>query len=89
MSIFVIFRTQNPEKIAEALNEQLPDDHLLLQHGEFLVSTSGTAKELSDRLKISDGTNGAAMVFSMANYFGRAPTDIWDWVKTKAEKPVG
>ncbi|SFN80987.1 hypothetical protein SAMN05216573_12262 [Bradyrhizobium sp. Rc3b] len=29
------------------------------------------------------------MIFSMANYYGRATTEIWDWIKAKAEMPGG
>jgi hypothetical protein len=89
MAIFVIFRVASLPQIEAALKEVFPNDHLQVGPGQWLVSAIGTAKDVSDRLRISDGSRGAAMIFSMGNYFGRAPTDIWDWIKAKAEKPGG
>jgi hypothetical protein len=89
MGIFVIFRVSNPEKMKAAVESEFPQDHISLGHNEWLVSMKGTAKEVSDKLKISDATNGVAMVFGMSNYFGRASSDIWDWIKAKAEATDG
>ncbi len=91
MPIFVIFRVANAPKMEAALQQTFPNDYLKVSIGEYLVSSPGTAKELSDRLMISPATGGTgpAMVFSMANYYGRASTEIWDWIKTKAESTGG
>ncbi len=89
MTIFVIFKVQHPSRIAVALEQTFPNDHLSVAPGQWLVSASGTAVDVSNRLGISDGKNGSAIVFSMANYFGRASNELWDWVKTKAERPNG
>ena len=85
MAIFVIFRVSNQVQLERALSEAFPGNHLKVEDGQYLVSSPGIAKDVSDRLGITDGKTGVAMVFSMANYFGRAPTDIWDWIKAKAE----
>ncbi len=91
MAIFVIFRVSDPPKMLEKLREVYPNDHLQVQQGEFLVSASGTAKDVAERLGITGTTTPtvAAIVFSMASYFGRASTEIWDWIKTKAEQTGG
>jgi hypothetical protein len=89
MGIFVIFRVADPAKIKAAVEAEFPLDNISLDHNEWLVSMKGTAKEVSDKLKISDASNGAAIVFGMSNYFGRAPSDVWDWVKAKAEASDG
>jgi hypothetical protein len=52
---------------------------------EWIVSFKGTAKEVSDKLGVSNGKSGGAIIFGMAQYFGRAPTNIWDWIIAKAE----
>lgn len=89
MSIFVIFRVANTASLEAELAKVFPSDHLPLGGGEYLVSATGSAKEVSDRLGISDGSTGAAIVMKMMNYFGRASTDIWDWIKGKAEQAGG
>jgi hypothetical protein len=85
MSIFVIFRVARPAELEAALARVYPDDYLSLGGGQYLVSAIGSAKAVSDKLGISDGNMGSAIVFKMTNYFGRATTEIWDWVKNKAE----
>ena len=89
MDIFVIFRVADPSAIEEALARVFPDNHKSLTSGEYLVSTNGSAKDVSDKLGISDNRTQPAIVFKMANYFGRAPTEIWDWIKVKAEQSGG
>jgi hypothetical protein len=90
MTIFVVFRVLDPAKMEAALNRLFPNDHLKVDDDEWLVSAVGTAKEISDKLGVTPGNDiGGAMIFSMANYFGRATTEIWDWIKAKAEAPNG
>lgn len=55
---------------------------------EWVVSAVGTPKDVSDKLGVTPGTEtGTAMIFSMGSYYGRATTEIWDWIKAKAETP--
>jgi hypothetical protein len=89
MSIFVVFRVSDPNKIKAALEAAVPNDFLDIGHNEWPVSFKGTTKDLSDKLGVSEASNGAAIIFSMAGYFGRAPTNIWDWIKAKAEASDG
>ena len=89
MAIFVIFNITNPDAIAGAMANAFPQDHLQIRNDQYLVSAFMTAKDVSDRLMISEGDNGNGIVFRMESYFGRTPVTIWDWVKTKAEQPSG
>ena len=89
MSIFVIFRALSPAQLEAALVREFPDDHRKLENNEYLVSAAGSAKEVSDKLGISDGNTGPAIVFRMSSYFGRAPGEIWEWIKLKAEQAGG
>jgi len=90
MTIFVVFKVADPAKMQAAVLSAFPNDHLRLQDNEWLVSGVGTAKEISDKLNISPPNgSGSAIVFSMANYYGRATTETWDWIKAKAESAVG
>lgn len=90
MAIFVIFRVADPIRMGLAVQREFPNDHLKVKPDEWLVSAIGTAKDVSDRLQVTpENVSGAAMIFSMANYYGRAATEIWDWIKTKAEQTGG
>lgn len=89
MTIYAIFRASKPEAISQALKEKYPDDHYQVRSNEWLVSGTGTAKEISDRLGITGGDSGSAIVFSMGSYYGRSDKDIWDWIATKLEAGSG
>lgn len=86
MSIFVIFRVSRPEILGPLIAQQFPNDFYEVADNEWLVSAHSTAKEVASKLGlVGSGENGSAIVFKMDSYYGRAPTDIWDWVKTKSE----
>jgi hypothetical protein len=91
MSVFIIISpiASNP-KLEATIIEQYPEDFYKLSENQWLVCAGGIAKELSTKLKINDdeGT-GPAIVFSIANYWGRANPNIWEWIKTKWEKSCG
>ncbi len=91
MSIFVVFRVTKPEEMKAAIESKFPDDSFNLGNNEWLVSDKGTAKEVSDKIGISSEASpvGSAIVFSMGSYFGRASTNIWDWIKAKTEATDG
>jgi len=89
MAIFAIFRTSAPEALGLAIAAEYPESHLHLGGGEWLVATSATAREVSDRIGLSGGDNGAGIVVTVSGYFGRAPAEMWDWINAKAEHPHG
>lgn len=91
MSVYVIFRASNPTLMRTVLEEVFPDDHLEVQDDEWLVSSSGSAKSVSDRLEAvaPDNHFGSAIVCRVSSYWGRAPTEIWDWILDKMEESDG
>jgi hypothetical protein len=92
MTVFVVIPQPNPNtaKLAAVVTEMFRDALFPLegQHG-WLISTTGTAQALSEKLGIASGDNGAALVLEVASYFGRATPDTWSWIKTKMESPPG
>lgn len=88
MAIFLIVPTAQPAEIKKAL-EQKDRDGLLdfkeLPHSEFLVSYKGTSEELSNITGISDASSGLGIVVRVDSYYGRASTDIWEWIKSRLE----
>jgi hypothetical protein len=89
MAIFVIFNVDNPAGMRASIEREFPKDNFDLGANEWLISAKGTAQELSQRLGVSTGEASSAIIFSMQSYFGRASTNIWDWIKTKAEEGNG
>lgn len=89
MAIFLVIPTVpkaeiKPELKAKITEHQLP--HYLLNNGGYLVAFNGTSKELSDRLEISEGQSGTAIVASIGSYYGRAPNDVWEWMSAHWER---
>jgi hypothetical protein len=89
MSIFVILRVSEPEKLKATIADVYPSDHIDLGSNEWMISDRGTAEDVSNKSKISDASNGLAIVVGVAGYFGRAPTPVWDWMKAKLEAAYG
>ncbi len=84
MTVFAILNASRPDKIIEALNANFPNDFLEIASNQWLVAGRGvTAKDVSDKLGITEGTNGSAIIFTTAGYFGRAPNNIWEWLNAK------
>ena len=91
MAIFAIIGQphENAAKLASVVATTYKDAHLQIADRVWLVSDTGTAKEISDKLQVTDATNGAAVILEAASYYGRASNNIWAWIKAKWEGKVG
>lgn len=88
MAIFLIVPIANPhliERELETLKGSGKVDYIKLPTSGFAVSYSGTSQELSNLTGISEGTTGTGVVAAISSYYGRAPTNIWDWIKSRWE----
>ena len=96
MTIFAILLPAPQPNLAAAIKRAYPQDHLMITETQWLVSSSGTVIEVTAKVGIHDRdrpnnpSTGSAIVFAMSSYFGRAPTQIWDWIRSKLEaRPNG
>lgn len=80
MSIFAVIPTSDNQPILASIQARAMP-YFLLPRGEILVSYSGTSKELSDAIGLSDGITGNGIVVSVGSYFGRTTPDTWEWIK--------
>ena len=85
MAIFLIVPTGMEAELERAIQEKLPKKYYRLPRGEYVVSFSGTSKDLSDALGITDGRSGLGLVASIGGYHGRAPNDLWEWLAQAAK----
>jgi hypothetical protein len=89
MAIFAILPPMPVPQLDAAIRQTYRDNYLQVAPNQWLVSASATAKEVSDQLGISDGKNGSAIVLRVTSYYGRAPTNIWEWIAQKLESKPG
>lgn len=90
MALYVVFRVVTPEPVAAAIQREFPaPDSMSLGNNEWLISTPLPAADLADKIGIGKNSSPAynGIVFRMGSYYGRAPTDVWDWIKAKIEAP--
>jgi hypothetical protein len=89
MAVFLIVALphENRAKLPAAINAAFPNaNYTLDSNAGYLVSaTTITAQMVSDRVGLTDGTNGAGIVVEVAAYYGRANPNIWTWIKNNWE----
>ena len=83
MTLFAILGHDENPKLEAALAVHFPDNFLKIGAGQWLVAGKGTSVDVSNVLGISDGSSGSAIVVSVASYYGRAASNIWEWMKVK------
>jgi hypothetical protein len=85
MSIFAITAPASNTAIGPAIETQFKDQYFKAWQGHWFVSTSGTAMEVANKLSVADGSVGTVIVVSVANYWGRANPEVWEWLKSRLE----
>lgn len=83
----------NADRVARAIASHADLDSMEMQNKTgYLISFKGTTVELSNKLGITvpnnpaSNTVGSAVVTSVTSYFGRGPTAMWEWLKTRIER---
>lgn len=80
----------NHEEIRKAVEQKELDAFLVPNTESVLVSFTGTAVELSDKIGITEegsrGELGAALVSGFGAYYGIGSTQLWDWIKNRLER---
>lgn len=46
----------------------------------YFVSYNGTTRELGEAIGFSNGESGTGIVIPVANYYGYAAKDLWEWI---------
>lgn len=91
MAIFAIIKQPGQaDAIGDAIRMHYPMANYDLGGEAWLVAANTTALDLSEKLGITSGINGSAVVVEVASYFGRANPAIWSWIKANWEgAPLG
>jgi hypothetical protein len=90
MPVLYVVLSQRPEmdeRLGAAIKAAFPENFLqMAERGQWIVVGEGTAREISNKIGITgvEPTEiGTSIVFSVSGYFGRASSEIWEWIAVK------
>lgn len=68
------------------------DRYKLQSDRGWLIKYDGTSVELSNHIGLTGQEQGqpspigSAIIVPVSGYYGRGPTDMWEWLKTRLEQ---
>lgn len=86
-----LIEDSTPLKTATEKNIPVDSRYELQADSGWLIHYSGTTVELTNHLGITGQQKGiaspvgSALVVPITTYYGRGPTDMWEWLKTRME----
>lgn len=95
MAIYIaIPLTQDSKALDEAVAHTIePLNQYKLQSDRgWLIKFDGTSVELSNHIGLTGQPQGetsplgSAIIVPVSAYYGRGPTDMWEWLKTRLEQ---
>ena|ERR1039457_4790413 len=96
MALFLVVAIgSSAPDIDAAMREVYPTESYQIEDGKWVVNAdSVTSKQVSDKLGITDKpvspeATVRAIVVSVGGYYGRAQTDLWEWIAAKSVKANG
>ena len=86
MAIFSVTAPSTNQVGAEAIVRAFQNENIKAWDGHWFVSDSGTAKEVVSKIEAAAGGKpGTVIVVTVANYWGIASPEVWEWLKSKLE----
>lgn len=84
MPLYFVAALSKPSEIQNKIKSEIPEgDYHEVAADKAFINFSGTSTELSEKLGITDGSVGTAIVLLVTSYYGRAPKSVWEWVNLK------
>jgi hypothetical protein len=78
---------ENDAALAKAVQETYPNDHIKAWDGCWIVSDNNLiAKQVSEKIGVTGGSIGKAMVVAIAGYSGWAPKTVWEWLRVRGSR---
>ena len=87
MQVFAIFNVHDPALVRSALERNYGKNFFAARTGVFLVASEGeTTRDVANKASIGeDDGHGvtSGIIVSVTNYWGRASSDLWEWIHVK------
>ena len=95
MAIYIaVPLTPNSAALNDAVERTIvnSDRYKLQAERGWLIKYEGTSVELSNHIGLTGQEQGqssqigSAIIVPVSGYYGRGPTDMWEWLKTRLEQ---
>lgn len=83
MAIFVVIATGGDSLPLKAAVEGFFPGFTQVAANAWLVTANGVAKDVSDKLGLTEGGTGTGVVLTVSGYYGYASNAIWEWLAMK------
>ena len=86
MAVFAVMAFAPNTRLERAIRTLFGRDHVRIAPNTWMVAAEASPRELADRLGITDGSNGSAVVVAFERYHGRGPPSMAAWIKSKLDE---
>ena len=93
MAIYLVTPlAHNADKVRDAITKNIQSENWieLQARAGWFVSYPGTSVELSTEIGVTHKDEasilGSVLITSVGSYYGRGPTPMWEWLKTRFER---
>lgn len=84
MTVFVVVLTRSSEEALRRINAIDEAERYQIKDNVWLINHDGPTQQFAEQLGIRRHNTGATGVaFPISNYSGRAPADLWEWLKER------
>ncbi len=82
MPLFLVIAKDGAPQVKAKLEAEFKGSYLEFKPDTWFVETAHTTNDLADKLGIRTGDSAhGGIAVAVSSYAGRAPTDVWEWLK--------
>jgi len=82
MALFAIIGIKPKPELAVTVERDYAGKFIKVAPDHWIVIGEGTAQAVSDNLGVRGGGLGTVIIYNFVGYYGFAPTNIWEWLKS-------
>jgi hypothetical protein len=90
MTIFAVMAREPKPELESVLASSYPSTHYRFADRVWFVVGPGTARDVAENLNVRNGgITGVIVMPITGDNYGVASADLWNWLRSAAEKPEG
>jgi len=88
MAVFAVIAPTPNERLEAAVKLRFPDRWFVIAPGQYLVSADrAVPTQVMEKLGLTGGGLGRAIILQVTSYTGWHTKDIWDWIAAQTAPP--